>query len=67
MGATAMERVWNAAAGTKPPRTFGHEPPDLRERFAPYDRLPAIVRATLPAHAPKLLVQLLQSFSVLTR
>ena len=44
-----------------------HEPPHLRERFVPYDKCPPIVRATLPAHAPKLLVQLLQSFSVLTR
>ena len=43
-----------------------HEPPQLRERFVPYDKCPLIVRATLPAHAPKLLVQLLQSFSVLT-
>ena len=44
-----------------------HEPPHLRERFVPYDKCPPIVRATLPAHAPNLLVQLLQSFSVLTR
>ena len=44
-----------------------HEPPQLRERFVPYDKCPPIVRATLPAHAPNLLVQLLQSFSVLTR
>ena len=43
------------------------EPPHLRERFVPYNKCPPIVRATLPAHAPKLLVQLLQSFSVLTR
>ena len=43
------------------------EPPHLRERFVPYDKCSPIVRATLPAHAPKLLVQLLQSFSVLTR
>ena len=43
------------------------EPPHLREQFVPYDKCPPIVRATLPAHAPKLLVQLLQSFSVLTR
>jgi len=43
------------------------EPPHLRERFVPYDRCPPIVRAALPAHSPKLLVQLLQSFSVLTR
>jgi hypothetical protein len=42
------------------------EPPHLRERFVPYDKCPPIVRATLPAHAPKLLLQLLQSFSVLT-
>ncbi|MFM9197547.1 MAG: hypothetical protein ACKOWG_17770 [Planctomycetia bacterium] len=44
-----------------------HEPPHLRERFVTYDKCPPIVRATLPAHAPKLLFQLLQSFSVLTR
>lgn len=43
------------------------EPPQLRERFVPYDKCPPIVRAMLPAHAPNLLVQLLQSFSVLTR
>ena len=43
------------------------EPPHLRPRFTPYDRCPPIVRAMLPAHAPKLVVQLLQSFSVLTR
>jgi hypothetical protein len=43
------------------------EPPKLKERFVPYEKLPAIVRAMLPAHAPKLLTQLLQSFSVLTR
>jgi hypothetical protein len=43
------------------------EPPHLRERFVPYDKCPPIVRATLPAHAPRLLVRLLQSFSVLTR
>ncbi len=44
-----------------------HEPPHLRERFVPYAACPPIVRATLPAHAPRLLVRLLQSFSVLTR
>lgn len=43
------------------------EPPELRERFVAYERCPAIVRAMLPAHAPRLMVQLLQSFSVLTR
>jgi hypothetical protein len=43
------------------------EPPTLKERFVAYEKLPAIVRATLPAHAPKMLAQLLQSFSVLTR
>jgi hypothetical protein len=59
--------IWSAKEYAERYGESGHEPPDLRERFAPYDRLPAIVRATLPAHAPKLLVQLLQSFSVLTR
>jgi hypothetical protein len=59
--------IWSAEEYAERYGESGHEPPDLRERFAPYDRLPAIVRATLPAHAPKLLVQLLQSFSVLTR
>lgn len=59
--------IWGAEEYAERYGESGHEPPDLRERFAPYDRLPAIVRATLPAHAPKLLVQLLQSFSVLTR
>ncbi len=43
------------------------EPPCLRDRFIPFAKAPAIVRATLPAHAPKLISQLLQSFSVLTR
>ena len=43
------------------------EPPCLRERFMPFADAPAIVRATLPAHAPKLIAQLLQSFVVLTR
>jgi hypothetical protein len=43
------------------------EPPHLKPRFAPYETLPPIVRATLPAHAPKLLAQLLQNFCVLTR
>ncbi len=43
------------------------EPPQLTPRFVPYDTLPPIVRAMLPAHAPKLLAQLLQSFSVLNR
>jgi len=59
--------IWGAEEYAERYGESGHEPPDLRERFAPYDRLPAIVRATLPAHAPKLLVQLLQSFSVLIR
>jgi hypothetical protein len=59
--------IWSAEEYAERYGESGHEPPDLRERFASYDRLPAIVRATLPAHAPKLLVQLLQSFSVLTR
>jgi len=40
-----------------------HEPSQLRERFVPYDKCPPIVRATLPAHAPNLLVQLLQSLA----
>lgn len=44
-----------------------HEPPDMRERFVPYGKWPPIVRATLPAHTPNLLVQLLQRLSVLTR
>lgn len=43
------------------------EPPCLRERFIPFADAPAIVRATLPAHAPKLIAQLLQSFAVLAR
>jgi hypothetical protein len=43
------------------------EPPHLRPRFTPYDRCPPIIRAMLPAHAPRLIVQLLQSFSVLPR
>lgn len=43
------------------------EPPCLRERFMPFSDAPAIVRATLPAHAPKLIAQLLQSFAVLAR
>jgi len=50
--------IWSAEEYAERYGESGHEPPDLRERFAPYDRLPAIVRATLPAHAPKLLVQL---------
>lgn len=43
------------------------EPPNLRARFMPYDKCPPIVRAALPAHAPKLLAIFLQSFSLLTR
>jgi len=45
----------------------GHEPPCLKDRFVSFDRCPPILRATLPAHAPKLIVRLLQSFSVLTQ
>ena len=59
--------IWGADEYAERHADSRHEPPHLRERFAPYVRLPAIVRATLPAHAPKLLVQLLQSFSVMTR
>jgi hypothetical protein len=43
------------------------EPPHLRPRFVPFERCPPIVRAMLPAHAPKLIAQLLQSFTVLTQ
>jgi len=43
------------------------EPPCLRERFMPFAEAPAIVRAALPAHTPKLIAQLLQCFAVLTR
>jgi hypothetical protein len=43
------------------------EPPCLRERFVPFQKCPPIVRALLPAHAPRLIGELLQSFSVLTR
>jgi hypothetical protein len=59
--------LWGADEHAERYGESNHEPPHLRERFVPYDKCPPIVRATLPAHAPKLLVQLLQSFSVLTR
>jgi len=59
--------VWGADEHAERYGDSHHEPPHLRERFVPYDKCPPIVRATLPAHAPKLLVRLLQSFSVLTR
>jgi hypothetical protein len=45
----------------------GHEPPCLKDRFVSFDQCPPILRATLPAHAPKLIIRLLQSFSVLTQ
>lgn len=59
--------LWSADEHAERYGESNHEPPHLRERFVHYDKCPPIVRATLPAHAPKLLVQLLQSFSVLTR
>ena len=59
--------VWGADEHAERYGDSNHEPPNLREHFLPYDKCPPIVRATLPAHAPKLLVRLLQSFSVLTR
>ncbi len=59
--------LWDADEHAERYGESNHEPPHLRERFVPYDNCPPIVRATLPAHAPKLLVHLLQSFSVLTR
>jgi hypothetical protein len=59
--------IWGADEHAERYGESNHEPPHLRERFVPYDKCPPIVRATLPAHAPKLLVQLLQSFNVLTR
>ena len=43
------------------------EPPNLRERFVAYEKLPPIVRAMIPGVAPTLIVELLQSFNVLTR
>jgi hypothetical protein len=58
---------WSADEHAERYGESNHEPPHLRERFVPYEKCPPIVRDTLPAHAPKLLVQLLQSFSVLTR
>ena len=39
--------IWSAEEYAERYGESGHEPPDLRERFASYDRLPAIVRATL--------------------
>ena len=59
--------LWDADEHAERYGDSHQEPPHLRERFVPYDKCPPIVRATLPAHAPKLLCQLLQSFSVLTR
>jgi hypothetical protein len=59
--------LWGADEHAERYGESDHEPPHLRERFVPYDKCPPIVRATLPAYAPNLLAQLLQSFSVLTR
>lgn len=59
--------IWNADEHATRYGESHQEPPYLKERFVPFDRCPPIVRAMLPAHAPKLLMQLLQSFSVLIR
>jgi hypothetical protein len=59
--------LWNADEHAERYGESNHEPPHLREHFVPYDKCPPIVRAMLPAHAPKLIAQLLQSFAVLTR
>ena len=59
--------VWSADDYSSRYGESHHEPPSLRERFVAYDRLPPIVRAMSPGVAPRLVVELLRSFSVLTR
>ena len=59
--------VWSADDYSSRYGESHHEPPHLRERFVAYDRLPPIVRAMIPGVAPRLVVELLQSFSLLTR
>lgn len=59
--------LWAADEHSERYGESGREPPQLRERFIEYAKCPPIVRAMLPAHAPKLIVELLQSFHVLTR
>lgn len=59
--------VWDADEHATRHGDSGQEPPRLKERFIPFDRCPPILRAMLPAHVPKLIVRLLQSFSVLVR
>jgi hypothetical protein len=59
--------IWTAEEHVTRYGESHREPPCLRERFVPFQNCPPIVRAMLPAHAPKLIVELLRSFSVLTR
>lgn len=59
--------LWDADEHASRYGESGQEPPRLKERFVPFDRCPPMVRALLPDHAPGLMIQLLQSFSVLTR
>ena len=59
--------IWTAEEHSTRYGESHREPPCLRERFVPFKNCPPIVRAMLPAHAPKLIVELLRSFSVLTR
>jgi len=59
--------LWDADEHAKRYGDSNFEAPHLRPRFVPFERCPPIVRAMLPAHAPKLIAQLLQSFTVLTQ
>jgi len=59
--------IWSADEHATRYGESHREPPCLRERFVPFQSCPPIIRAMLPAHAPKLIVELLRSFSVLTR
>ena len=59
--------VWSADDYASRYGESDHEPPSLRERLVAYERLPPIVRAMIPGVAPKLIVDLLQSFRLLTR
>jgi len=63
LGAT----LWTADEHAGRYGELGREPPQLRERFIEYTKCPPIVRAMPPAHAPKLVVEPLQSFHVQTQ
>lgn len=56
---------WDAGEYAERWSSAVHEPPELTCRFVAFDDCPAVVRALIPRHVPRLIASLLRAFTVM--